>query len=450
MSSASSLQPIGSLQPKIIGVGNAGVSFLDRLLLSTPSFSGLIAVNNDSEALAASVVTTQISLSTNLEPEAALAESTTLLAEQIAGASVVLLCGGLGGALASNLLPRIAEMSKAAKVLTVACVTLPFAFEGKRAQSAALESLAALQQICDGIILLDNNILVSKAPSTAGFGETFLASDEAMQECLPAFLAMLMNKGPVRIPRAHLLKTLHRPGVKTGFGYGQATGANRLHQAVERALKNSLLDRGRALAKADSIFILLRGPKDLSFAEAQAVMQEVERFATGEHDIQLSVQAEEPEGAPLQLFILAVAAAPKPKVQAALPGKVPEPVNADVPREKNEEFSLKLPVQMTTQKTTQLNAPLSEEDTHFIQISPPQEGGSEPVPFKELFPTEVYQKPLGSGSTAQEKAAKPKQTQGALNLTAAQRGRFDKSEPTIVEGEDLDTPTYLRLGLKLG
>ena len=404
---------------RIVGVGNAGVNFLDHLLLNNPFFSGLVALNNDLDALTSSVVPTQLALPPEQELLAALEEVLPQFEAEIQGASVILFCAGLGGETASTLLPHLAAAAKKAKKLTLACVTQPFSFEGKRAQSLAAEAASSLKQICDGVVILDNNQVASSGPSKAALGETFNASDEAMQVFLPNMLAMLSSKGPVRINRSHLLKALSRAGEKIYFGYGQASGSNRLHEAVERLFKSPQLQGGRVLAKCSAIFMQLRGPKDLSFAEAQAAMQEVERIVGEESDIQLSVSAEEPAGAALQIFILAVEE--KEEKKEIVPNV--ENIPASIPKKSEpSEPSPAAPVP---------KASIAELPLDLLELNLPEEA-------------------IESQKSATAKpVTKVKQTQGALNFTAAQRGRFDKSEPTIVEGEDLDTPTYLRQGLKL-
>lgn len=179
---------------RIIGAGNAGVNFLDRLLLVQPSFGGLVALNNDQEALVASVVPNQIALAPMVEPLAALAEVKERLIQEMGESLLVVLTGGLGGSVASRLLPEIATISKSLKKVTLACVTLPFSFEGRRAQEMARSSLEALKQICDGVVLLDNNRLVAADPVIAKLGETFVASEEAFQVIIPALLAMFLIK----------------------------------------------------------------------------------------------------------------------------------------------------------------------------------------------------------------------------------------------------------------
>ena len=411
----SSLQSLASPY-RIVGVGNAGGNFLDSLLLNNPFFLGLVAINNDLDALASSVVPIQLALPPEQELLTALEQVMPQFEAEIQGASVILFCAGLGGETASTLLPHLAAAAKKAKKMTLACVTQPFSFEGKRALSLAAEAASSLKQICDGVVLLDNKEVASSGSSKGGLGETFTASDEAMQVFLPNMLAMLSSKGPVRINRSYLLKVLSQAGKKIYFGCGQASGSNRLHEAVERLFKSPQLQGGRVLAKCSAIFMQLRGPKDLSFAEAQTAMQEVERVVGEGSDIQLSVSAEEPAGAALQIFILAVEE--KAEKKELVPNV--EKISASVP------------------KKPEAPTPEAPPKTSFEEL---------PLDLPEL---NLSQETLESQKIATAKSVtKVKQTQGALNFTAAQRGRFDKSEPTIVEGEDLDTPTYLRLGLRL-
>ena len=443
-SSASILRPPASAY-RIIGVGNAGGNFLDRLLLSHPTLSGLIALNNDTEALTASVVPNQIALPTDLEfsshfSASDLATLVPHLVEEIAQASIVILVGGLGSGFASVLLPQVAALCKAQKKMTLACVSLPFSFEGKHAQSIATHSLALLEKESDGILLLDNDRLSSHGSSKTVLGETFIASDEAMDAALPALLTILFNKGPVRITRSHFLKALQGQGTRSCFGYGQAAGPNRLHEALERTLKKPLLQRGRSLAKATDIFLILRGPKDISLAEAQAAMQEIERLAGPDRDIQLSLNAQEEEGAPLQIFLLATIK------EAAVASKKCEPSPQRVSDFSQKEVSSNTPAHLLG-KTNILKPSISIAPS----LPKSEENSTSEESIKELFDEALYQTALDSQESSVTKSPIPpkkKQMQGALNLKAVQRGRFDKSEPTIVEGEDLDTPTYLRLGLK--
>ncbi len=449
--SSSSNSQLSTPSYRIIGVGNAGVNFLDRLLLSTPSFPGLIALNNDAESLGASVVPHQLALPASV----AAAQPLTLekmgvllpgLFEEIKKASFLILLGGLGGDFGSTFLPALAAFCKAAKKVTLACVSLPFAFEGKKTQSMATTSLLALERECDGVLLLDNNRLCVTRSSTVALAETFRASDEAFVALLPALLTIMLNRGPVRITKSHFLKALKNTPQKNCFGYGQAQGANRLHEALERTLKSPLLQRGRVLAKASTVFLLLRGPKDISFAEVQTAMQEIERLVGEEGDIQLSLQPEEVEGAPLKIFLFATfqkesISAPEGPLESRSSHSSSFMSEAAVSSPVNSSSSL---------APTNLGAPLPAVRALPTASSEKKKDASQEI--NDFF-GEINEEQLAElAPTAKKKlssSSQRKSIQGSLDLKPLQRGRFDKSEPTIVEGEDLDTPTYLRLGLKL-
>ncbi|MCF7729743.1 MAG: hypothetical protein K9M81_05170, partial [Chthoniobacterales bacterium] len=196
----------------------------------------------------------------------------------------------------------------------------------------------------------------------------------------------------------------------------------------------------RSLAKATDIFLLLRGPKDISLAEAQTAMQEIERLAGPDRDIQLSLNAEEMEGAPLQIFLLAITGG------SLVTSRKGEPSSQGVSDILKREVSSS--TQPLTLDKTDILRPSASAPTDLPKS---EENRTSEVSIKELFPEASYQTTADSQESTVAKSStypKKKHMQGALNLKAVQRGRFDKSEPTIVEGEDLDTPTYLRLGLK--
>ena len=193
----------------------------------------------------------------------------------------------------------------------------------------------------------------------------------------------------------------------THFAQGCAEGPNRLHEALEAALKSPLLTvagKGSALKEVSTLLLLLSGPADLSFAEVQRAVSELERMAGDRCQVRVGVHAVETQSSRLELFLLASSGEPPRKVAAV---KLSTPAPVSVPEQKE--------ASVVPEKST--------------------------VPARDAKETR---------NTKLTKAAALQQTQGVLNLEAYQRGRFDKSEPTIVEGEDLDIPTFLRKGIKLG
>jgi len=390
--------------PRIIaGIGSAGVTVLDRLALQHPGLKGLLIVNNDADSLAASVVQRRLAV-----PEGDPKEGFLAIEEEfgkvIAGAPAVLLCGGLGGETGSFLLPALSIRAKADGIPTFACVGMPFTFEGKARRELALTALGKLHGICDAVAVIDNDRLAGGAPSTAAIGDAFLLADKTLLSSMMVIRGMLSTSGPVRITRADLHAVLGIPGSLTHFGSGASGGSNRLHEALEQALKSPLLTlptKAPALKEASSVLLLLSGPKDLSFAEVQMAVAGIERIAGEKCQIKVGVHAESPEGSPLELFVIASSGGKPRSASAAKPDETksftPDPV-AKPPVAQDKVSSPAKPVRQAPKTTT----------------------------------TAV------------------KQTQGVLDLENYQRGRFDKSEPTMVNGEDLDVPTFLRKGVRIG
>ena len=400
----------------LVGVGNAGVTVLDLLSVECPGMTGLLAVNNDIDSLNASIIREKIEV-----PEGDPGEGFRQIDERfglaIEGAAVVIFCGGLGGDTGSFILPALAIHAKSAGITTMACVGMPFSFEGKHKRDLAERGLEKLQEICDAVVAVENDQLSGGSPSTAAVGDAFLLSDRTLLSSLFALTGMLSTSGPVKITRTDLHAVLGRPGSRTHFGFGKAEGPNRLHEALGKALKSPLLTlpgKGSALKESPMILLLLRGSKDISFAEVQTVVGEIERIAGENCQIKVGVHADGSPGTALEIHLLASSGGAVRKTSKASERSV-----------------------------------LSEM---------PKPNPAEPVPKSEISANLEVRGADGMLFTVPEKAlpksgkkssTASKQTQGTLALDTVQRGRFDKSEPTIVAGEDLDVPTFLRKGIKL-
>ncbi len=412
----------------IIGVGNAGVTVLDLLAVGNPSMKGLMVVNNDSESLAASVVTDRIAV-----PEGDPGEGFVAIDGEfegaVAGAATVVLCGGLGGETGSFLLPALAILAKSAGITVAACVGMPFSFEGRGKKEAATAALEKLYTVCDAVAVIENDRLSGGTPSTAAVGEAFELSDKTILASLLAIHRMLSTSGPVKITRSDLKHVLGVPGPITLFGSGSAEGSNRLHEALERSLRSPLLNApgkttpGSALAGASPVLLLLEGPRDLSFAEVQAAVGEIERIGGERCQIKTGVHADRPSGSPITISVVASSGGERPSDKPV----APRIAAAEVRPERQ-------------------SAPLDEETAPTATPQTPKTTPQAP----KTIPT-IPQAKLDSApptSTTPRKTT-GKQTQGTLDLDTQQRGRFDKSEPTIVAGEDLDIPTFMRKGIKL-
>ena len=186
---------------------------------------------------------------------------------------------------------------------------------------------------------------------------------------------------------------------------------------MELALKSPLLDRTTLLDEAGSLLVHISGPPGLSFAEVGAIMQEVARQASESTLLHLGVSASADPSSPVVVTLLGkCGAAPAPMaipVSAARQTRVAPPAPAESVQQ--EEF-----ISASTPPPAQAVRPSSPE------IAPPPQRPLKPVP--KHVPTKIKQE--------------------TLQFEPVARGRFEKIEPTIVEGEDLDVPTFLRLNKK--
>jgi cell division protein FtsZ len=405
----------------LAGIGNAGVNVLDRICMEHPGMKELLVINNDGESLASSIVTRRIII-----PPGDLREGFLAIEEEfrteLKGAASVILCGGLGGESGSFFLPALAALAKAEGITTLASVGMPFSFEGRQKRETAGAALKKLRELCDAVAVIDNDRLSGGTPSTAAVGEAFLAADRTLQSSLLALQGMLSTSGPVKITRSDLVSVLGTPETTTHFGSGRAEGANRLHEAFEMALRNPLLTvagKGSALKEATTVLLLLKGPSDLSFAEVQTAVAEIERIAGERCHVKVGVHAAGSPGGPLELYIISASAnassllrTPAKSVEAPPASKPTSPIPAPHPRD-----------------AARKDSSPERKASPVTRKSPIEEARPLPRPAK---PNSI------------------KQTQGVLDLDTYQRGRFDKSEPTIVAGEDLDIPTFLRKGIRIG
>ncbi len=384
----------------IVGIGNAGIAVLDRLVQSHPGMKDLLVVNSDPESLASSLVTDRLTVPAGDPKEGFLAIEEEF-GRVVAGASAVLLCGALGGETGTFLVPALAVRAKADGIPVMASIGMPFTFEGRARREDASGALAKLREICDAVAVIDNDRLSGGVPSTAAVGDAFAMADATLLSSLLAIRGMLSTSGPVRITRADMTSVLGAHSGITLFGFGEGFGGNRLHEALESALKSPLFQipgKGLALREARTLLLLLSGPEDLSFAEVQAAVTEIERRAGEKCQIRVGVHATSPSGQHLEVYLMGGTA-----------GAAKEPVPTPTPTRSG-----------SVQKTE----------------------GAKPV-APSVNPATTVAKP------SKKQITPTKQTQGILELDNYQRGRFDKSEPTIVAGEDLDVPTFLRKGVKI-
>lgn len=419
------------LSVRLIGLGNAGVHLADRVAMSGVAGVEVIAMNTDSQSLVSSICQRKITLGEKAtrglgsggDPDVgaqAADESMDEIRASVEGAGLVFLCAGLGGGTGSGIAPLVAESAREAGAIVIVIVTSPFSFEGRRRSAQAASSLAALSRLASVIVHFENDRMSELASPRSGIGETFAASDALLSACVSSLVGILRGGGPMPVGLSDLLSALGGGSAAGAFGRGEGTGDNRAHDALARALKSPLLDRGRLLDESHSVVVHISGPSSLTFAEVSAIMQELGKHIAENARLFLGVATQTGTADPVCVTILGNFATGG---ESRMPAPVPAPAARPRPEPERE-------------------VPAVAEAVPQVVIH------EDPKP---LFPEPEPETPVAARQPREPKPApKPapvpaKVKQETLQFESVARGRFEKSEPTIVEGEDLDVPTFLRM-----
>jgi cell division protein FtsZ len=408
---------------KIFGVGGAGVTLGDTLDQDEFPGANFTAIDTDAQSLAASSANVKIHLETKLlrglgtggDPERghALAEEQfSTLKSACEGADVVFIIAGLGGGAGSGVSPVLARAAREAGALVLAFVTLPFLCEGNRRQQQASQCLERLKPVADGVICLPNQKTFKLIDENTSVLETFRITGGLLVEGLRGVWQLLTRTGLIQIHFDDLCALIRDRHSESAFAFVEAAGPARSREIVEKLLVHPLLDEGRALAGANAVLVSLTGGKDLTMAEVNRVMEKINRQCEG---AQLIMGAAIDKGMANKLSVAIIAA--KNSVERNAP-----PIAA-------------------SSSMAQNNLAGSAEGH---AENPPDSRLGRPLPAGPLHQREAT---ISRHGRARREKSKMLQTQ--LPLAIVSKGRFDKSEPTIHKGEDLDIPTYIRRGVPL-
>ena len=422
------LAPVAAkkLAVKIFGVGSAGIAVLEQIAQSPLAGASFVAVSADAESLARSTVVGKISVETRLlrglgtggDPDrgsAAAAEFFPTLKEACAGAAAVFIVAGLGGGAGTGISPVLARAAKEAGALVLAFVTLPFDCEGNRRQQLSRRGLEKLKAESDGVICLPNQKLFKLIDENTSVVEMFKTASGLLAEGVNGVWRLLARKGLIEIHFADLCGLLRDRHGESCFATAEATGTTRAREAVDKLFGHPMLDGGKILSESEAVLVSLTGGSDLTMAEVNRVMEHINGKCAQAQVIMGAAIDEEFRD---RLAITVVATRRGVAAKKVLPETAAEDAS-------HGESLLGMGV---------------TERPQSRMVPPPPEISAEDA--RKIFAG----KPAGS---ARSRKSQSKMSQGTLQLEIISKGRFDKSEPTIHKGEDLDVPTYIRRGVAL-
>jgi cell division protein FtsZ len=307
----------------------------------------------------------------------------------------------------------------------------------------------------------------------AGIHQAFAAADVTISQSVRAIVSLMQRPGLIRIGFDDLFSALRSgPHGRCLFGYGESDSDNRAHDALTQALKNPLMDRGRMLSDAANVLVQVAGGPGMTLVEVEALMQDLGRHIDDKTQILFGASVDGRMGNRLAVTLITSLAAEgeivqKPLFEKPVAVRPPRPAPIAEPEpeppavatvERDEEFVAEQefveppPPIETPQEViepsipepaeAELIAPTAQAEPEIVDPEPQQPRvilpRKKPMVLKEVKPP--VEKPV-------EKIVQAKQE--VLQFESVTRGRFEKSEPTIVEGQDLDVPTFLRKNVRV-
>ena len=278
-----------SAQIKVIGVGGGGGNAVHHMINNQVEGVEFICANTDAQALHNLKAKTILQMGSNItkglgagaNPEIgrqAALEDRDEIAEILSGADMVFITAGMGGGTGTGAAPIVAEVAREMGILTVAIVTRPFPFEGKKRSKIAEEGIRLLSQHVDSLITIPNEKLLEVLGKEASLLEAFKAANDVLLGAVKGIADLIMNPGMINVDFADVKTVMSEMGMAM-MGTGTAVGADRAREAAEAAIRSPLLEDVN-LQGARGILVNITAGENLSLGEFSEVGDTIEEFAS--------------------------------------------------------------------------------------------------------------------------------------------------------------------------
>ncbi|RZA33229.1 MAG: cell division protein FtsZ [Lysobacteraceae bacterium] len=273
---------------KVIGVGGGGGNAVAHMVSSSVEGVEFVTANTDSQAINNCGAKTQLQLGGNVtkglgagaNPEvgrqAALEDRERIIAA-LDGADMVFITAGMGGGTGTGAAPVVAQLAKEMGILTVAVVTKPFPFEGRRRMQVALKGIEELSHHCDSLITIPNEKLITVLGRNATMIQAFRAANDVLLGAVQGIADLIVRPGLINVDFADVRTVMSEMGLAM-MGTGSARGDDRAQAAAEAAIQNPLLDDVN-LSGANGILVNITAGPDFTMAEFDEVGRTIEGFA---------------------------------------------------------------------------------------------------------------------------------------------------------------------------
>ncbi len=274
----------GKAKIKVIGVGGGGNNAVNRMIAAGITSAEFVAVNTDFQALTLSNAPTKVQIGAKLtgglgagaDPnvgEKAAEESREELRALLKDVDLLFITAGMGGGTGTGAAPVIAALSKELGILTVAVVTKPFAFEGKRRMHNAIQGIENLRGNVDTLLVIPNEKLLEVLPKGTAMLESFIKADDVLKQAIQSISELIVTPTVINLDFADISAIMRKKGL-AHMGIGIGEGPDKAIEAVRNAVESPLLETN--IEGASGVILHVMGGKDMALDEVADASRLVE------------------------------------------------------------------------------------------------------------------------------------------------------------------------------
>lgn len=360
---------------KVIGVGGGGGNAVRHMIDCNVEGVEFVCANTDAQALRDVDARTALQLGGTMtkglgagaNPEVgrqSAIEDRERIAEVLEGADMVFITAGMGGGTGTGAAPVVAEVARDLGILTVAVVTKPFPFEGKKRMSIADEGIFELQQHVDSLITIPNERLLAVLGSGASLIDAFKAANDVLLGAVQGIADLIMRPGMINVDFADVRTVMSEMGMAM-MGSGSASGEGRAREAAEAAIRSPLLE-GVNLQGARGILVNISAGLDLSLGDFNEVGETIEEFASADATVVVGTVIDPELNDEIRVTVVATGLQ-----NAQIPKKAPEVVVNNTRKPQVTNYSdLDRPTVMrkTASAAVEAEHPVSDKDFEYLDI----------------------------------------------------------------------------------
>ena len=298
---------------KVIGVGGAGNNAVNRMIDSGIEGVEFVAINTDRQALMLSKAGTKIQIGEKItrglgagaNPDIggqAAEESKSEISEAIKGADMVFVTSGMGGGTGTGAAPIVAGIAKEMGILTIAVVTKPFTFEGKKRLTQAERGIESLKGKVDTLVVIPNDKLLQIIDRKTTMLEAFKMADDVLRQGVQGISDLITVTGTVNLDFADVKTIMLNTGM-AHMGIGRASGENKAEDAAKQAIQSPLLET--TIEGARGVIINITGGEDLGLQEVNTAAELVQRSVDPEANIIFGTVIDETMNDEIQITVIA-------------------------------------------------------------------------------------------------------------------------------------------------